>query len=489
MQIHAKGPVEPAARPQHRMSQAPRMGPEGKEPNMGVTLANKTLSETAISCGESFQVTLALTAEPDITENPVDIVLILDRSRSMAGSPLANLKAGANAFIDIIDEATGGGAGQIGSGSRIGVVSFSDTATQDAALITSVQTLKDAVDALDAGGRTNHGDAFTKAMQLFSPVSLNRKVMVMFTDGNTTVGADPGPIAAAARAQGVTIYAIGLSGNGGVDEDALEDWASKPASSYVAITPNDEELKDLFEDLAKNITKPGATGIEITDYINPCFRITSVDAPTKGTATLIDATTLRWRIAELGVSASEGASLTFTVQHAGSCSGTLEVNEAIEYSDNEDNTADFPSPEIAVNRGISVLPERCPTPVNVTIGGCEDTVEFDAGALALESLGRILQLSVTLQNVCPNRRVALAAILTEVDDAGLEHQRGLKMVTVPAHTQASCANVTVRCIKFVLPQNLDVTTATGSICGTRSLRARFIANYIDYDFACCTADT
>ena len=116
-------------------------------------------------------------------------------------------------------------------------------------------------------------------------------------------------------------------------------------------------------------------------------------------------------------------------------------------------------------------------------------MEFDAGALALESLGRILQLSVTLQNVCPNRRVALAAILTEVDDAGLEHQRGLKIVTVPAHTQDSCANVTVRCIKFVLPQSLDVTTATGAICGTRNLRARFIANYIDYDFACCTADT
>ena len=108
---------------------------------MGVTLANKTLNETAIGCGESFQVTLALTAEPDITASPADIVLVLDRSRSMAGSPLANLKAGANAFIDIIDEATGGGAGQIGSGSRIGLVSFSDTATQDAALITSVQTL------------------------------------------------------------------------------------------------------------------------------------------------------------------------------------------------------------------------------------------------------------------------------------------------------------------------------------------------------------
>ena len=40
---------------------------------------------------------------------------------------------------------------------------------------------------------------------------------------------------------------IGLSGNGGIDEDALKEWASDPA--YVAITPSDEELEDLFEEL------------------------------------------------------------------------------------------------------------------------------------------------------------------------------------------------------------------------------------------------
>lgn len=37
---------------------------------------------------------------------------------------------------------------------------------------------------------------------------------------------------------------------------------------------------------------------------------------------------------------------------------------------------------------------------------------------ALESLGRILQLDVTVKNVCPNKRVALAVILTEVDEHG-----------------------------------------------------------------------
>lgn len=232
-------------------------------------------------------------------------MLILDRSGSMAGSALANLKNGAKAFIDIIDEATDGAQdGQIDSGSRIAVVSFANTATQDTQLITSVADLKAAVDALSAGGNTNHADAFTKASELLAAPSANAKVMVMFTDGKTTAGTNPSPIAAAARAAGVTIYVIGLSGNTGIDISALEDWASKPASSYVAITPDDEEPEDLFEDLARNIAKPGATDVVITDKAASCFRITSADMPTKGTASLLDSNTVQWTIDELGVTQS-----------------------------------------------------------------------------------------------------------------------------------------------------------------------------------------
>ncbi len=83
-------------------------------------------------------------------------------------------------------------------------------------MITSVDTLKDAVDGLTAGGSTNHADAFQQAMALFEPASSNAKVMVMFTDGNTTTGAPPAPVAAAARAQGIVIYCIGLIGSDGV---------------------------------------------------------------------------------------------------------------------------------------------------------------------------------------------------------------------------------------------------------------------------------
>ena len=61
---------------------------------MGITNSNKELSTARIDCGGSFQVRLSLTAAPDIVTNPTDIVLILDRSGSMAGSALSGWLTG-----------------------------------------------------------------------------------------------------------------------------------------------------------------------------------------------------------------------------------------------------------------------------------------------------------------------------------------------------------------------------------------------------------
>ena len=452
---------------------------------MGITYSNKELSTDSISCGGSFKIKLSLTAEPDIADNPTDIVLILDRSRSMTGNPLKNLKIGAKTFIDIIDEATDSAKdGHIGGGSHIGIVSFSSSATQDTQLITSVADLKTAVDSLTADGFTNHREAFEKALALFDPQSTNAKVMVMFTDGNTTIGGDPEPIAAAAKAQGVTIYVIGLVGSDGIDIQALNSWASSPPSSYVAITPDEEELEKLFEDLAQNISKPGATDIVLRDMVSPCFKITSVHLPTKGTAALVDQSTVEWKIDSLGVNGSEGAELEFDVLHLGQCSGDIEVNDDLYYSDAEGNSADFPSPVINVDCGTVITPEECPEPVDIEIDGCDDFIEFHAGDIDLSSQGRILLLDATLRGVCPNRRVALAAIVTEVDAQGVEHKRGVKTMTIPAHTRTSCRDILVRCIKFVLPEDENTPPAV-SVCGKRKFKARFIAHYIDSDYECC----
>ena len=454
---------------------------------MGVTSSNKLVNADRISCDGSLKVTLALTAAPDIVENPTDIVLILDRSGSMAGAPLAAVKEGAKAFIDIIDEATDGTQdGQIGNGSRIGIVSFATEGRVDAQLITSVDTLKNAVDSLVSGGSTNHADAFAKATELFSPPSGNAKVMVMFTDGNTTVGAPPAPVAEAAKAQGIVIYCIGLIGSDGLDIDALNTWATDPDATHVAVTPDAADLEELFAELAANISKTGATDIKIDEVVNPDFIITSILPPDKGDAQMLDAHSLKWTIAELGVTGSESAVLEFFIRHVSKEPGTKAVNQSITYSDNEGNVVIFPDPKVDVNCDIVVNPEGCPEPVDLSVDGCADSVLVDMGEVQLESLGRIIQMDVTIKNVCPGKRVALAAILTEVDENGMEYQRGMKTFAIPAHNAPSCRDVLVKCIKFVVPEALSVADEEiGAMCSPRQFKARFIAHNIDTDYRCC----
>lgn len=412
---------------------------------MGITNSNKQISTSQIDCGGTLKITLALSAAPDIASNPTDIVLVLDRSGSMTGAPLANMKTGADTFIDIIDEATDGSQdGTIGSGSRIGIVSFSDTAAADTQLITSVAALKSAVNGLNAGGSTNHADAFAKAVQLFEPASPNGRVIVMFTDGKTTSGVPPAPVAAAARASGIIIYCIGLVGDDGIDVSVLNDWATDPDASH------------------------------------------SVIPPTKGTAMMVSNTALQWKIPELGVAANEGASLEFYVEHIGQSTGTMPVNASIIYTDDEGNAVTFPDPSVSVDCGIVVDPEPCPVPVELTLEGCSDSLVADLGDVYLESPGRIVQLDVTVKNVCPHKRVALAVILTEVDSYGDEHQRGLKTITVPAHNSSGCRDILVKCIKFILPEDLNVSVQNPvGICSPRDLKVRVFAHSIDTDFRCC----
>lgn len=456
---------------------------------MGVLNANKKIDVSQIDCEGTMRVTLALTAAPNIQSSPTDIVLVLDRSGSMAGTPFANLKLGAKTFIDIIDEATDSSQdGNIGSGSRIGIVSFAENAVANTQLITSVDTLKAAVDGLAAGGATNHAAAFSEAMDLFDPASPNAKVIVMFTDGKTTAGPPPAPVAAAARASGIVIYCIGLVGSDGVDPNTLNEWATDPNASHVAVTPDAADLEELFADLAVNISKPGATQIVIDEEVNHDFAIISVSPPDKGSAVTVDAHKLQWKIDALGVTGNEGAALEFFVRHTGDTGGTKLVNLDIRYADAEGNAVTFPNPSVRVDCRAVVHPEKCPTPVDVTVGGCQDSILVDLGDAYLESLGRIVQLDVTVKNVCPGKRVALAMILTEVDQNGMEYQRGMKAFTLPAHSFPTCRDVLVKCVKFVLPEDLDVSgKSPRSLCGKRNLKVRVIAHNIDTDYRCCEA--
>ncbi|WP_250278550.1 vWA domain-containing protein [[Clostridium] colinum] len=446
---------------------------------MGLNLSNKLIDKDNILCNETFFVTLALSASPDIQSNPTDIALVLDRSGSMTGLPLEEVKIGAKTFIDIIEEATDGTPdGNIGSGSRIGIVSFSTDATKDVPLSTDVSTLKTAIDDLVAGGNTNHSSAFKKAMELFDPSSNNAKVIVMFTDGKTTVGPNPSIDAALARSLGITIYCIGLNGSGGIDITTLNDWATDPDNTHVYIAPTPDDLEEIFKTLAANISKVGATNIVIDEVLNSNFNIVEILTPNIGNASLINNTTLKWTINELGKTSNEGASLSFKVKYIGDSSGIFNVNESIQYQDNEGNIANFGNPEITIDCTKTVIVDPCPEPKNIVFENCENYLEYDLGDYALDHLGRILELSLTIKNVCPNKKVALAITVNEIDDNNTENKKAMKIISVPIHNSNACEDIRLTNIKFVLPEEDNL------ICKERKFAIRVIGNYIDDNPIC-----
>ncbi|HEY7728548.1 MAG TPA: vWA domain-containing protein, partial [Candidatus Eisenbacteria bacterium] len=87
---------------------------------------------------------------------PVEVMLVLDRSGSMTGQPIADLKVAAKRFLDYFADTQGR--------DRLGLVSFATSARVDRALGTQfVAPMKAAVDAMSANGYTNPEDALERA--------------------------------------------------------------------------------------------------------------------------------------------------------------------------------------------------------------------------------------------------------------------------------------------------------------------------------------
>ncbi len=322
----------------------------------GTVSGSKTLGATDITCGGSVPVTVTLNAETGISGNPVDIELVLDRSGSMDGAPIAALKVAAKAFVDIIDEATDGSLdGTIANGSRLGVVSFATSASVDVGLTSDANAVKAAIDALSAGGSTNHSDAIsTGQAQLAGSLPGNGKKMVIMTDGMTTAGPDASGDAAAARGAGTEIFGIGL---GSVDAAEIQDWTTDPDATHYFFAPDATQLQQVFAAIGAAIVVPAATNVTVVDTVAPQFSVSGA-AVSKGSVAQAG-NQLTWTIDELR---TESVTLTFTATHSPAAGGgALAVNPAVSYSDSEGHVVTFGNPTVNV-RGcaafIDVEPEH-----------------------------------------------------------------------------------------------------------------------------------
>lgn len=454
---------------------------------MSVSNPNKTVAVQSIPCSGSFDVNLSFDASSELIERPSDIVLVLDRSGSMTGERMDKAKKAAKDLINLVAKASGGIENEIlGNKSRIGLVSFAFDASVESPLTDNVKELITKIDALVPNGKTNHEDAFQKAKSIIDFTSTNDKLLIMFTDGESNIGDHPDNVVKELKANGVEIFCIGLVNNPVV----LNRWASDPDSTHVSWDNDPMMLENIFNDIAYEAIKAGAYDVVIREELNPDFKIKSIGTPSNGTVELINPQTLEWKMNAVGAGKDEKVNLSFQVMHIGKNSGLQEVNKKITYFDRAGDILNFPNPTVNIEcKGNIVNPEPCPIASNFTIEGCKDSASVTLNETSLQSLGRVVQLDVPIKNICPNKRVAVAVILSETDANGMEHSRGLKTFLVPSLSGAGCKDVLLKCVSFVLPEELDELGSKTSICNERKFKARVIANYVDTDFVCCDTKT
>ena len=128
-----------------------------------------------------------------------------------------------------------------------------------------------------------------------------------------------------------------------------------------------------------------------------------------------------------------------------------------------------------------MVPDCCEPVEEVVFSECDTVVDLDlpndTGSYDLKCNGRLLLLGVRLRNICPNRRIALGVIATEVI-SGIEYSRGFKAMTISAQPPAStpCTPLFIRPITFIFPEDVD---GSPDLCDERVFKIRVIAHYMD----------
>lgn len=160
----------------------------------------------------------------------VDVCVLLDRSGSMDGGPIDDLKT---ALINFI--------GGLGPETSVSLVAFDNTAERLTDLTKDPALLQQKVDALAADGGTNITSGIQEGLEVLNHAGGSR-VMLLMTDGQSDV--DFSIVDRAAEA-GIVIHTIGF---GDVNSVLLEEIASHTQGQYIH-ADSSTELNGIYASL------------------------------------------------------------------------------------------------------------------------------------------------------------------------------------------------------------------------------------------------
>lgn len=151
----------------------------------------------------------------DVADVPFSVTLALDKSASMEGTALRQLKDGARAALD-----------ELKAGDRAAILSFNEAIGAETPWTADYTALVSGIEGLAAGGTTSLHDAAATAVLARDPEPGRRNLLILFTDGDDTSSWLPDSAAydLAARTD-VVVYGITTGTTALARETALR-WRS-----------------------------------------------------------------------------------------------------------------------------------------------------------------------------------------------------------------------------------------------------------------------
>lgn len=133
----------------------------------------------------------------DPAETPLNVVFVLDLSESVAGEPLAHLKAASRAVLE-----------GLRADDRVGLIGFSDSVRLASTLTTDHDAVAGALKELQPGGDTSWVDAAFAGLMV-AESEPGRSLVLVFTDGlDTSSWLTADAAAGIARRTGVVVYGV-----------------------------------------------------------------------------------------------------------------------------------------------------------------------------------------------------------------------------------------------------------------------------------------
>ncbi|MCB0216314.1 MAG: VWA domain-containing protein [Chloroflexi bacterium] len=293
----------------------------------GLPLSTRVISPTAIRECESAVISTTVRVSCDSV--PLHIILVLDRSGSMVGQPIRDVRDAARALVDVLDMDNN-------PNTQVGIISHGGRPSTDVRLTNNAGQVRGKIASLDVRAsdyEDNLPAAITEAKNQLvrarkdvpvTPVD----VMVVLSDGGQTFP-PPQAVQAAGAAKGQDILVVAVCMENGTPGGCAAMARVASSRRYYFESRGTSGLTRIFREIAEDVTQIYLRSMKIVDTLPLGLDYVADSASPEADFDAADRT-LTW---DLRFISKAGAELAYTVEPSAVTTYTVAAESKVEYRD------------------------------------------------------------------------------------------------------------------------------------------------------------